>query len=508
MIDRGGYESNWKQYFDDMFCFQHELHAQIPGNHEYYQTSDGTYVNPDFFNLFTNNPQNGPKERLNSTYYFKYGQALIIMLDTIDKKFYKEQKAWFKDVIANNPSQWIIVGTHAGFFSCGSYDSDAKWMSNHWKKTFEECQVDLVLSGHEHVYIRKDHEYQNTTNEELGTTYLVSPAMGTKQYPKQDKPGLITKRSQNAGNVITITDDELKVETFGRDIVTDSMKKIEEFTLKPKRPRNITPMNDEDILNSIKLDYDEENQKGKIIWDKNLYGNVKSIAITTKFDNVEDTKLVNVSSANLNYKEYDPLFKSTNYTFDLVINKQDGTTLNKTLNLVNYIESKIISELNGGQCDKMLPTMYVEGHVLGLPVPTKDKAVFKGWYLTPDFSGDPITEIGADFTGDVHIYAKWANISTIEYELNEGTLDNPVTEYVEGDGVELPTPTREKGEFQGWYLNPDFSGEAITRIDENQVGNIKLYAKWKTGCSCKKNSVVIELLTAVTLLAFALRIKK
>ena len=52
---------------------------------------------------------------------------------------------------------------------------------------------------------------------------------------------------------------------------------------------------------------------------------------------------------------------------------------------------------------------YVYGVGLTLSDPVKDKFVFKGWYTDAACTaGKEITEIGADSTGDVDVYAKWA----------------------------------------------------------------------------------------------------
>lgn len=70
--------------------------------------------------------------------------------------------------------------------------------------------------------------------------------------------------------------------------------------------------------------------------------------------------------------------------------------------------------------------------------------------------------------------------SKIEYELNEGTIDNNApTLYEEGKVTTLLSPSKEGFEFLGWYLNSNFSGESISEISASQTGDVKLYAKWK-----------------------------
>lgn len=44
----------------------------------------------------------------------------------------------------------------------------------------------------------------------------------------------------------------------------------------------------------------------------------------------------------------------------------------------------------------------------------------------------------------------------------------------------LPVPTKRKGEFLGWYDNPEFEGSPITKIKKGEIGRKTLYAKWAT----------------------------
>ena len=37
-----------------------------------------------------------------------------------------------------------------------------------------------------------------------------------------------------------------------------------------------------------------------------------------------------------------------------------------------------------------------------------------GWYLTPDFSGEKITDLSKETTGDIVIYAKWELVGLVK----------------------------------------------------------------------------------------------
>ena len=280
-VDRGGYEYEWKSLFNKMTSLKNYLWAPIPGNHEYYHDNQPGYISAEYFNQFFNNPLNGPECKLNSSYYFKYGNALIIMLDIIKRDHNDEQIAWFKQVVENNPSSWIIVVSHPGAYSCGAYADDANWVNKNWRKTFEECQVDLAVSGHEHIYLRKDQAYNNEKNEDLGVTYLVSPASGMKQYPAQDKYksqfDKILTIYNYAANVLTFSGNQLTVKLYSSE-----GNVVESFVIKSRRPTEIKAMTDQEILDSISYIYDKDLSKVIFSWDEGLWGNIKNIQVTCK----------------------------------------------------------------------------------------------------------------------------------------------------------------------------------------------------------------------------------
>ncbi len=72
-------------------------------------------------------------------------------------------------------------------------------------------------------------------------------------------------------------------------------------------------------------------------------------------------------------------------------------------------------------------------------------------------------------------------ISQITYDkIEEYTMPEPYpTTYVEGTTTTLPTPTKSGYTFGGWFLQPDFSGLALTEIGTDMVGDVTLYPKWE-----------------------------
>lgn len=144
---------------------------------------------------------------------------------------------------------------------------------------------------------------------------------------------------------------------------------------------------------------------------------------------------------------------------------------------INYV-------LNGGTLSKDAPVEYKEGIGTKLLNPTLNESFFVGWYLSDDFSGNPVTEITPDMTGDITLYARFAAYvyKNIEYVLDGGILpDNAPTNYVVTVGVDLSNivPTKDGHKFLGWFDNAEGLGNPITEISKDEEEDITLYALWQ-----------------------------
>ena len=88
IVDRGGYESQWEAFDTNMVTLnQKYLQATVPGNHELYHSSEGSYIDASIYNEYYNNPKNGIQQRLNSSYYFVYNEILFVKNDYRKKAY-------------------------------------------------------------------------------------------------------------------------------------------------------------------------------------------------------------------------------------------------------------------------------------------------------------------------------------------------------------------------------------------------------------------------------------
>ncbi len=331
IVDRGGYQAQWDAFFEGLPSLKKYQQATIPGNHEYYHDKNPEYIDASIYNQFYNNPQNGPEDRKNSSYYFIYNETLFIMLDILQGTKsginIEAQKEWFRQVVQNNPTRWIIVGSHAGAVSAGAYASDAKYLWNNFHDVFEECQVDLCISGHEHIYIRKDLSYKGEKNEELGVTYLVGPAAGMKDYAAQKTEGLDkVMRGNYRGQVLKYQGSNLTVLLY--DMNGDV---VEKFTLKAKRNAEITEYTDEQILDSVTYDYDEKTNSATIKWEPNIWGLVKEVSCT---GDATWSQTVASCSETLASRKIGNIFNTNNYVYYITFHKNDNTTITKELKIL------------------------------------------------------------------------------------------------------------------------------------------------------------------------------
>ena len=176
---------------------------------------------------------------------------------------------------------------------------------------------------------------------------------------------------------------------------------------------------------------------------------------------------------------YDNALFSGSAIIEITEGSMGDITLYAKLTMDAY---NIIYELDGGVNDLANPNIYtVETDTITLLPATKLGYTFGGWYSNAEFSGSPITEIPLGSTGDKLLYAKLTiNTYTITYVLNGGTNDelNPETYDVNAGAITLQPATRLGYTFGGWYENAEFSGDAITGIPEESIGDRTFYAKF------------------------------
>ena len=144
------------------------------------------------------------------------------------------------------------------------------------------------------------------------------------------------------------------------------------------------------------------------------------------------------------------------------------------------VSNDIHYEMNGGTNAPENPNSFDKETDKELLDPTyDDKHIFDGWYTSNSFSADSrVYEVSADMLSEetvLVLYANWFTIVDVELDANGGECEIGSTTINSGAEYALPTPTRDKYVFTGWYYNEvpvNISGIWSYEFD------LKLVAKW------------------------------
>lgn len=170
----GGSYSFWKNLYG-MQWFRDYMWAGVNGNHD--NMSRKYELTNEYFRNSSAYPLNGYPGEMGVCYWFKYGEALFIMLNNESMRTQEgleDAQEWFKSVVENNPSKYIIVCEHyQWFFGTDGADSQI----SRWSKLFDEFGVDLALAGNNHIYVRTNALYnKKETDGSKGTVYIQTPS--------------------------------------------------------------------------------------------------------------------------------------------------------------------------------------------------------------------------------------------------------------------------------------------------------------------------------------------
>lgn len=162
-------------------------------------------------------------------YYYRYGNALFIILNS-NSRAASSHRTLMKQAVTENPdATWRIVMMHHDIYGSGATHSNrtSANLRTILAPLMDEFQIDLVLSGHDHSYSRSYSilngtafiDCNNVQKNPLGTTYVsIGTASGCKMYglasPEQY---YIAERSNNTlptYSVLRVKQNTLSLQTY------------------------------------------------------------------------------------------------------------------------------------------------------------------------------------------------------------------------------------------------------------------------------------------------------
>lgn len=283
--------------------------AALPGNH------DGSTSKTRERFSYPNETSYGGTLAGND-YFFKYKNALFIILNSNNENTFEHEKA-IKEAIAKYPkAKHRIVAFHHSIYSVANHSESPDILKRRKElvPVFDKNKIDLVLMGHDHVYVRteqlkgdkpvnKDNYY---TDE--GTVYTtLDSSSSSKFYGIKSKNFPYAKvkwqGKESSYTIVNVSDSEIKVSTY----TTDNKTLIDSYSIKDRinnnNQNNPTDNNNENPTeNNNNQDNKSENNNENSTENKPVSNNDK-IKPNEKIISKDKSKINSIRSDKKLYKE-------------------------------------------------------------------------------------------------------------------------------------------------------------------------------------------------------------
>ena len=271
--------------------------ANVVGNHD---SSSNAYS--QHFNL--PNVSGKGATTAGSDYWYVYNNTLFMNINSNNMST-AEHKAFMEEAIAANPdARWKVVSFHHSVYSVANHAVEGDILQRREELTpvFDELGIDVVLMGHDHVYVRSNimkgmqvvtdtSNLQSVTNPD-GVLYVTAnSASGSKYYNiKTDiSTEFVAKMDQSKQRSISnieVSENEFKITTYLYDANNDDWAVLDTFAI------NKTEVQEADKT-ALKIAVDLANA----ITDEDLADVVQAVADEFKAARDEANTVYNNASA-------------------------------------------------------------------------------------------------------------------------------------------------------------------------------------------------------------------
>lgn len=207
LVNTGLHRDDWDKWFEySGKSFANKPVMAIPGNHDS-QDGLGAALYRDLL-VF---PKNGPKGlEPGLTYAFNYKNALYLMIDAASFSN-DDQTEWIEEQLKISKATWKFLFVHfPPFNEVEEYpDMVAKWVP-----IFDKYNLDFVISGHFHYYLKTFPLKAGKPNK-TGTTYMTSVGTSAARETKNHQP-FVEKRLENGNfyQVVNISGRKLNMKVY------------------------------------------------------------------------------------------------------------------------------------------------------------------------------------------------------------------------------------------------------------------------------------------------------
>ncbi|MBS5588910.1 MAG: FIVAR domain-containing protein [[Clostridium] spiroforme] len=216
--------------------------ANVVGNHD---SSSNAYS--QHFNL--PNVSGKGATTAGSDYWYVYNNTLFMNINSNNMST-AEHKAFMEEAIAANPAaRWKVVSFHHSVYSVASHAVEGDILQRREELTpvFDDLGIDVVLMGHDHVYVRsnimKDMQVVTDTSnlksvtDPDGVLYVTAnSASGSKYYNiktniSTEFVAKMDQSKQRSISNIEVSENEFKITTYLYDANNDDWAVLDTFAI-------------------------------------------------------------------------------------------------------------------------------------------------------------------------------------------------------------------------------------------------------------------------------------
>jgi len=224
LVDVGQDYRQWEGWFKAAAGVVDRIPAMpVTGNHEYY-TPERRFSMPVLFTAQFKLPHNGPAALRGQAYSFDYGDVHFVMLDTqageaaaFASGTLELQRDWLERDLARTDKRWKVAVMHRSPYDNRSGNERVRATL---APVLERNLVDVVFTGHDHVYARTFSIQNGAIMAEgaKGTIYVAAGRSGTKTYgdPQANRWNEFFYNPLEEANYIVVTmhGDSLAIQVF------------------------------------------------------------------------------------------------------------------------------------------------------------------------------------------------------------------------------------------------------------------------------------------------------
>lgn len=222
IVDIGDNEDQWTYFYNAYKASEINMPLVTAiGNHDVKGSSSQYLASFSY-------PGNGIEGLNERNFYIDIPDGRIAVIDTERISTYEEQQSWLLEIMSDESLIHKIVLMHRSVYPISYNETHVRVFA----ETFEAADIDLVLSGHDHIYSRTTVENKELTDIKQGVTYVVcGSGSGSKYYDEKNDSRFWKNIIYDTNNPIVVNllvKDTISVESFAYEeeslILIDSFK--------------------------------------------------------------------------------------------------------------------------------------------------------------------------------------------------------------------------------------------------------------------------------------------